>query len=277
MIIRFLTLLGIWVQKSYAGRMLVLGWTILFSPFRRQGNSKAAFGTFVSQTYFTGVEALPYICLIAIVVGALTILQTVTLMPKIGGGGAFGGVMVGVVIRELGPLITALFIAGRTGSAMATYIGNMTVLQEIDALKAMGINPIYYQIMPAFFATLVSLLCLTILFNMTAVLGGYMVVWSMKLLIPDFFSATLSFKVFIEKIFESLSFIDGFYTIVKPLIFGMFVSVIACYHGLIVSQDIREVPKATRISVVRSFVAIITSDLIMGIPFLIQAQQKILL
>jgi len=257
--------------------MLVLGWTILFSPFRRQGNSKAAFGTFVSQTYFTGVEALPYICLIAIVVGALTILQTVTLMPKIGGGGAFGGVMVGVVIRELGPLITALFIAGRTGSAMATYIGNMTVLQEIDALKAMGINPIYYQIMPAFFATLVSLLCLTILFNMTAVLGGYMVVWSMKLLIPDFFSATLSFKVFIEKIFESLSFIDGFYTIVKPLIFGMFVSVIACYHGLIVSQDIREVPKATRISVVRSFVAIITSDLIMGIPFLIQAQQKILL
>lgn len=268
---------GEWIQKSYVGQMIVLWWTILFSPLRKQGNSRAAYMTFVSQTFFTGVEALPYIMLLAVVVGALTILQAVTLMPKIGGGGAFGGVMVAVVIRELGPLITALFIAGRTGSAMSTFIGNMTVLQEIDALRAMGISPIYYQIMPAFFATLVSMLCLTIFFNMTAVLGGYLVVWMLKLAIPEIFTATLSFQIFLEKIFEALSLIDGFYAIVKPIIFGMFISVIACYHGLNVMQDIREVPKATRMSVVRSFVAIITSDLLLGIPFLIQAQQKILL
>lgn len=274
-VVGFLSFVGSWFKKTYFGQLLVLWWKILVSPFSRSGNRKAAYQTFVSQTFFTGVEAAPQIALLAMVIGALTILQAVTVMPKIGGGDAFGGVMVAVVIRELGPLITALFIAGRTGSAMATYIGNMRVFSEIDALRSMGVNPIYYQIMPAYFAILVSMLCLTILFNTVSVLGGYVLVWILNLAIPDL-GASLSLSLFIERTFEALTLWDGFYVIFKPILFGTFISVIACYQGFSASPDPREVPKATRMSVVRSFVAIIVSDLLLGIPVLIQAKDKII-
>jgi len=276
-VIGALTGVGAYVQRNYFGRLFVLISAIFFSVFKQQGNRKSSFSTFVSQTFFTGVEAVPQITLLAVIVGALTILQAVTVLPKVGGGDALGGVMVAVVIRELGPLMTALFIAGRTGSAMSTYIGNMKVLQEVDALKAMGVDPYHYLIMPAFFATLVSMFCLTMLFNLVAVLGGYFFVWLLNLALPGIFTAHLSFPLFTEKIFEAMGLMDVLLGILKPLIFGIFISVIACYHGMNVGLDVREVPKATRATVVRSFVFIIVCDLILAVPSFLQIKEKLIL
>ena len=262
---------------NYFIKLIVLSLEIFFSVFKKLGNRKASFSTFISQTYYTGVEAVPQIAILAAVVGAITILQAVTVMPKLGGGGALGGVMVAVVIRELGPLMTALFIAGRTGSAMSTYIGSMKMMQEVDALKAMGVDPLHYLIMPAFFATLVSIFCLTMLFNLVAVLGGYFIVWIMNIAIPGIFTAHLSLSLFTEKIFEAMGLLDISYGVAKPLIFGIFISVIACFHGMSVGLDVREVPKATRITVVHSFVFIIVIDLILSIPVFLQIKESMVL
>ncbi|MBF0432125.1 MAG: ABC transporter permease [Fibrobacteria bacterium] len=276
-VVGLLSKLGIIVQRTYFGKIVILSSAIIGSAFYKQGNQRASFNTFIGQTFFTGVEAIPHITLLALVVGAITILQAVTVMPKIGGGDALGGVMVAVVNRELGPLITALFIAGRTGSAMSTYIGNMRVMQEIDALKAMGINPLHYQIMPSFFATLLSLFGLTMIFNLVAIFGGYFIVWAMMFVIPGIFTAQLSISLFIEKIFVAMSLMDFFIGTLKPLIFGGLISVIACYHGMMVNSDIRDVPRATRATVVRSYVSIIIVDLILAIPIMLQLKDKIMI
>ncbi len=269
--------LGSFFRYSYLGRLLGLAIKIFMSLWGRQGNRKATFSTFISQTYFTGIEAIQHIAILALGVGALTILQAVTLMPKLGGGGALGDVMVGVVIRELGPLITGLFIAGRTGSAMSTYIGNMKVGQEIDALQAMGINPIHYQIMPAFFGTILSMVCLTVLFNSVAVLGGFFIVWIITLWVPEMLSAHISLGLFIEKIFQAMSLWDLILGVLKPVCFGIFIALMACYHGLNVGMDVREVPRATRMTVVRTYVTIIMFDFILGVPFLLQVRENIIL
>ncbi|MFC1584024.1 MlaE family ABC transporter permease [Fibrobacterota bacterium] len=276
-VIKLLNQVGAVFRKMYLGQLIILSFTIFFSSFKKLGNRKASFMTFINQTYFTGVEAAPQITLLAIIIGALTIVQAVTVMPKLGGGDALGGVMVAVVIRELGPLMTALFIAGRSGSAMSTYIGNMKVLQEVDALRSMGIDPLHFLIMPAFFATLVSMLCLTMLFNFVAVLGGYFIVWTVKIALPGLFSAHLSLPLFTEKIFEAMGIMDLVLVMVKPLIFGAFISVLACFHGMSVGLDVRAVPNATRMTVVRSFVLIITCDLLFAIPFFLQLKEQMVL
>jgi phospholipid/cholesterol/gamma-HCH transport system permease protein len=276
-IIWWLKKLGFLFQKTYPGELFALTLTIIFAGIRPEGNRRSAFSNFLSQIFFTGIEAIPYITLLALVIGAITILQAVTIMPKLGGGDALGDVMVAVVIRELGPLITALFIAGRTGSAFSTFLGNMKVLHEIDALKSMGINPIQYQIVPAFFGTLVAMVGLTMIFSLVAVLGGYFIVLTIKAMAPGILTAHLSLGLFMDKIFESLSLMDVVLITVKPILFGVFISVIACYHGMSISIDIREVPKATRMTVVRSFVIIIICDMLLAIPFLLQAKEKLIL
>jgi phospholipid/cholesterol/gamma-HCH transport system permease protein len=147
----------------------------------------------------------------------------------------------------------------------------------VDALKAMGVDPLNYLVMPAFFATLVSLFCLTMIFNLVAVLGGYFVVWMMNIVIPGLFTTHLSLSLFSEKIFQAMTLLDVTYVIAKPLLFGMFISVVACFHGMSVGLDVREVPKATRVTVVRSFVLIILIDLILSIPVFLQLKEKMVL
>ena len=272
-----LSKLGQQFERSYVGSLVVMTADVITSPFRHQGNPRATFHTFLNQVYFTGVEVLPHITILALVIGAITILQAVTLMPKLGSGDAFGGVMVAVVVRELGPLVTALFVAGRTGSALSTYIGNMRVLEEIDALKAMGINPVHYQIMPAFFATLLSLFCLTLIFNLVATFGGFAIVAGMHAWFPEMFSARFSLTLFVEQIFQAMGFMDAFFAIAKPLLYGVFVCVIASHHGLEVGKDVRQVPRATRMSVVRTFVGILICDMILAFPFMLQVKENIIL
>jgi phospholipid/cholesterol/gamma-HCH transport system permease protein len=276
-IIGALSNVGAAVQRMYFSQLIVLSVSLFLSGFKKVGNRKDSFKTYITQTYLTGVEAVPQIAILAAIVGAITILQAVTVMPKLGGGDALGGVMVAVVIRELGPLMTALFIAGRSGSALSTYIGSMKMMQEVDALKAMGVDPLHYLIMPVFFATLTSMFCLTMLFNLVAILGGYLIVWITNIVIPGIFTAHLSLPIFTEKIFDSIGLLDIGYAVVKPLIFGMFISVIACFHGMSVGLDVRQVPKATRVTVVHSFILIIVIDLLLSIPFFLQLKEKMVL
>ncbi len=251
------------------GQLMDLGLQAFWCAFQsKDGNRKQSLDQLVSQIYFTGVEAIPLVAFLALVIGTATILQAATVMPKIGAGDYFGNVMVLVVIREVGPLFTAFLVAGRTGSALSTYLGNMKVQQEIDALKTMGIDPVRYLVYPSFAAIVVSMFCLTVIFNMVAIFGGYLVVKLLAVTLSDFSDVQLTLSLFLERILASMGIMDGVIGIIKPFFFGILVSVIACFHGLNVTNDFREVPKATTNGVVNSFVCITLFDTLFAIPFL---------
>jgi len=93
-------------------------------------------------------------------------------MPKFGVSAYFGNILIRVVIRELGPFFTSFVVIGRSGSALATFIGNMRVSKEISALEVMGVDPVRFLIMPAFVAMVVSMVCLSVYFDIIAIIGG---------------------------------------------------------------------------------------------------------
>ncbi len=267
-----LTWIGSVSRRSYLGQLLELGVKSSLCVFGGKANRKQNFQQMVGQTYFTGVEAIPLVAFLALVLGSATILQAVTVMPKIGATDYFGNVMVVVIVREIGPLFTAFLVAGRTGSALSTFLGNMKVQQEIDALTAMGVDPVRFLVFPAFVATIVSLFCLTVVFNLTAIIGGFFVVQILGVVIPDFAGMQLPLALYMDRIISSMGIMDGVLAILKPLFFGAIIALVSCYHGISVSNDIRDVPKATTKGVVNSFVFIVLCDSIMAIPFLAQLE-----
>jgi phospholipid/cholesterol/gamma-HCH transport system permease protein len=267
-----LTWMGIRFRKSYFGRLLELGFQAVACFLPREGNRRQSLEQWTADVYSIGVESLPLVVLVALVIGSAVILQAATMMPKIGAGDYFGNVMVVVVVREVGPLFIAFLVAGRTGSSQSTYLGNMQAQSEIDALKTMGVDPVRYLVFPSFTATIISMFCLTIVFNVTAILGGFFVVRFLALFVPYFSEARLPLSMFLERIFASMGLLDGVFSIVKPICFGALVSIVASLHGLGVSRDICAVPKATTKGVVNAFAFIVLFDFLFAVPFLVRLE-----
>lgn len=215
---------------------------------------KATLDVVISQTLFTGVQALPLVAAIALLIGIIIIVQSMTTMPKLGAGDFFGKIFVLVIIRELGPLLTAVIVIGRSGSALAAYIGNMKVNQEIEALEVMGISPVNFIVMPAMLGGLIAMVCLTLFFDVIAVFGGYGIIFTGKMLSISAFSFDLELNVFLSKILGALGKWDIPVSFFKGVFFSMIITITACYHGLIIRPSFTEVPKATLRAVVQSLV-----------------------
>jgi phospholipid/cholesterol/gamma-HCH transport system permease protein len=265
---RMLAWVGLRYRKSYVGQLMELAAQAIYCAFHKEGNRRQSLQELIQQIYYTGVEAIPLVGFLALIIGSATILQASTVMPKFGAGDYFGNVMVLVVVREVGPLFTAFLVAGRTGSALSTYLGNMKVQQEIDALKTMGVDPVRYLVYPAFAATVIAMFCLTLIFNLVAIFGGFFVVQLLLGFAPNYSAEPLPLSLFLGRILASMSVMDGVLGIIKPVFFGVLVSIIACYHGMAVGNDIRDVPKATTNGVVNSFMYITLFDALFAIPFL---------
>src|SRR6187549_401534 len=127
----------------------------------------------VRQIFFTGVEALPLVSIIAALLGATIVIQAQLLgaVP----GDVLGRMLVAIVLREIAPLVTAIVVAGRSGTAIATELGNMKVNDEILGLSSMGIDPMRFIVMPRILACIVSVLVLTVYFGALAIASGYLV------------------------------------------------------------------------------------------------------
>jgi len=211
----------------------------------------------VSQILFTGVEAFWLVGIIGLLCGITIIIQATTTMPKFGVGEYFGKILIIVVIRELGPFFTALVVVGRSGAALATYIGNMRVVKEISALEVMGINPIRFLVMPAFVAMVVSMVCLAVYFDIIAIIGGYFVAQA---------NVEIPFGIFMSTVLDALSAKEIFISMAKNLLFGSIIATVSCYYGLAVN-NVREVPQAALKSVVGSMIATIVINMIVTIGF----------
>jgi len=190
----------------------------------------------VSQIYFTGVEALPILALISLGIGAAVIIQGVSLLPQFGQNELAYKILILVITRELGPLLTALFIAARSGSAITTELGNMVVDHEIEAYTAAGVDPIAHLAAPRLIGVTVAVVVLNLYFNLFGLLGSC----ALASLIHG-----LPFREYLGKVVLAMTSGDLATSLVKSVVFGNILATVATYYGFRVDRAVTEVPQKT--------------------------------
>ena len=213
--------------------------------------SKTGLKILSRQVLFTGVDALPLIAMSSLAIGAISIIQSLTFLPRFGAESLIGKLLVTVIIRELGPLLTGFIVIARSGTAITTEIGNMVVSHEIEALEAMGVDPMQYIVIPRIFGVTASLVSLNIYFTIFAIIGGFLV---SKLILVT------SFVVFLQQILESMDLSDVIISIAKGTIFGILISLICTFQGFSVKLASTEVPQMTTKGVVYAIAAVFLAD-----------------
>lgn len=210
----------------------------------------------VRQTYFIGSKSLFVISLIGIFTGMVLGLQGYYTLVKFGSEGLLGAAVSLTLIRELGPVLTAIMITGRAGSSMAAEIGVMRISDQIDALDVMDINPMAYLVSPRIAASIICFPLLTALFDVIGILGGYLTGVTMLGINSGVYFYRIDTSVVMSDINE------GF---LKSLVFGIIVATISCYQGYNThkrkdSVGPESVSNSTTAAVVLSCVLILVSD-----------------
>ncbi len=244
---------------AYAADILFLGYLAfkeLFSPARR--GRREALKSIASQILFTGVDAMPVVGALALMLGLIVIIQAGLALPQVGAEAVLSNVIVVALVRELGPLLTAFIVVWRSGTAMCTELGNMRVGQEVDALEAMGISVVRFLVMPRMIGAIVALICLTVYFDLVAVIGGFLVA-KVALTIP--------FLSYVTEIEQALSITDVAITVVKSALFGLALAVICCHHGLAVVGAPTEVPQQNARAMLNTVAACLILDIIVSVSF----------
>ncbi len=228
--------------------------------YKRKVTFKTSLRVLFKQILFTGVEALPLIGMVSLAIGGISIIQSLTFLPKFGGESLIGKLLVTVMVRELGPLLTGFIVMGRSGTAITAEIGNMVVSHEIQALEAMGIDPIRYLVIPRILGVTISLVSLNIYFIILSILGGFLV--SKMVLVT-------SISIFLKKILESMVLSDITVNLLKGFIFGLLISVICTFEGFAVKLSSTEVPQRTTKAMVNVITALFISDGIITVIYYI--------
>lgn len=205
-----------------------------------------------------GAGSLPLVLVVSALLGiALTVLISFQL-KEIGALSYIPGFVAVAIFRELGPLITAVIIAGRVGAAFTARIGTMKVSEEILALETMAINPVRFLVVQRFIAMVLALPALTILSSFTAVFGSFLFGSTRLGIRPD---------VYLRETLDVLLFRDIYSGVIKSIIYAVVIVMIGCYRGLVVEGGAEDVGKSTMLSVVSSTLTIIVIDTVMTAAF----------
>ncbi len=202
----------------------------------------------VAQMLLCGYESVPVVLVVGLFTGMVLALQTGQELARIQLEGTIGNIVAGAICREMGPVFTAIIVAGRVGSAMAAQLGTMKVSEEIDALEAMSINPVRYLVMPRVWAFLVMLPVLTIFANLVGILGGAVI---------SRLQIGVSYYAFFDGVLTNLEVIDIYNGMIKAVVFGLTIAAVSCYQGLNARGGARGVGRATTRSLVFSFLMIL--------------------
>ncbi len=224
---------------------------LLFAPF---------IGKFIGRRYifaqmvFAGVQSILIVFFVTLFIGIVLAMQGAYQLSQLGAVRFVAALISVSVCREIGPVLVALVVAGRVGSAIAAELGTMKVTEQIEALETMALNPIRFLVMPRFLSLVVMLPVLTILGDLAGMLGGYLVgVYNLK----------ISPGLYIKTNFEFLVMKDVMTGLLKSVVFAMVIAMIGCYQGLNTKGGAEGVGRATTLSVVVSFILIILTDAIL--------------
>lgn len=199
------------------------------------------------QLFRVGFLSLPIVTLTAVFTGIVLALQTYTGFARFSATGAVPTVIVLSIVRELGPVLTGLMIAGRVGAAMAAEVGTMNVTDQIDAMRTLHTDPYHYLIAPRILASVISLPLLVIVADTIGVYGGYLI----STLYLDF-----NDSYYLTQTFQYLYFSDVFSGLIKAFFFGIAIATIGCYSGYSALRGAEGVGIAATKSVVLSSISI---------------------
>jgi phospholipid/cholesterol/gamma-HCH transport system permease protein len=238
---------------SYIGSLASLGaraaFYTLVAPFQ---GKPLRLQRAISQAMDTGVRALPILSLITFFIGLILALQAAYELRRFGAISAVATAVAVTMSRELGPLITAIVVIVRSGSAFAAEIGTMKVSEEIDALETMAISPIRFLVAPKFLAMMVMLPCLTIWANVMGILGGSLF---------GVTQADFTLVRYIQASIDSLFLRDITTGLVKSVMFGITITAVGCLEGLLTAGGAEQVGRSTTQAVVKSIFLVVVVDL----------------
>jgi phospholipid/cholesterol/gamma-HCH transport system permease protein len=238
---------GTYFFLEFLGNLVLKLFTILFKP------KKMRWKEFPLHFTQTGVNAVPITFLIVFLIGLISGYQG-ALQLSLVGADIFIADLIGISItRELAPLMTAIIVAGRSGSAFAAEIGTMKVSEEIDALRSMGFDVFYFLILPRVLAVMLVMPILVLITDVSGILGG---------LIAALSTLDITFAGYVNQLHRALDFADVFTGVGKSVVFGFLIGNVGCFMGLQVKGGAESVGKYTTTSVVTSIFLIILFDAI---------------
>lgn len=227
-----------------------LYWTVV-GPFKGKFVSRKSL---FEQMVFAGVRSLLIVFFVALFTGIVLAMQSAYQLEKLGATIYVASLVAVSVARELGPVLTALVVAGRVGAAITAELGSMKVTEQIEALQVLAINPVRYLAVPRILALLIMLPCLTIFSDLIGMFGGWLI---------GVFNLGLSSGLYIDKTIEFLELKDIYTGLFKSFVFAGIISLIGCHMGLSAKGGAEGVGNATTVSVVTSFILIILADCVL--------------
>jgi phospholipid/cholesterol/gamma-HCH transport system permease protein len=208
-----------------------------------------------------GLRLLPMFLFMSAALGLLVIGQTVSWLTRVGAMNFLGTIMVVVVVRELGPLTAALLVLARIGTANVIELGTARAMGEVEALEALGIDPVHYLVVPRVVGMSLGVFALTVYLILGALLSGYL--WAFLQDVPlrpgDYF----------HQLANALSGMDFALLAIKTIAFGFIIALVTCYHGLAQPLRLEQVSSATVAAVAQSVIACVLIDALFIIIYLV--------
>jgi phospholipid/cholesterol/gamma-HCH transport system permease protein len=242
--------LRLWESLEGFGRftrfcLATLGWTL------RGAGGFGRLNLLLPQLYQVGTMSIPVVMLVGAFVGAVLGVEAFDQFAAIGQEARLGGIIDISVVKQIGPVLAAVMIAGRVGGAVSAEVGTMRVTEQLDALRVMGADPIAYLVVPRVMACLIMVPVLTVISDLLGILGGWLVV------VQGFGVDNTSYWDFSQQFVGNWDIFTG---LIKAVVFGLAISLIACYKGFHCESGAAGVGRATTDSFVTSFIVIIVAN-----------------
>jgi phospholipid/cholesterol/gamma-HCH transport system permease protein len=254
---RKLFLLLLTIQGLGAFALITLGVML-----KKSGVAQNVMGPRIRQEIVrAGVALLPMFLFIAAALGFLVIGQTVSALARVGATDYLGSTMVIVVVRELGPLLTAVLVLARVGTANVIELGTARAMGEVEALEALGIDPVHYLIVPRVWGMMAGIFSLTVYSIIVALGSGYL--WAFLQNVP------LTPGDYFKQLADALSWLDFALLALKTLGFGFFIAIVTCYHGLAQPLRLEEVSRVAVRAVTQGVIVCILIDALFILLYLV--------
>jgi phospholipid/cholesterol/gamma-HCH transport system permease protein len=238
--------------RFLGGAVLLTGETFSW-VYRSLFTRRSRFGTehLFAQMVRVGVRSIPIVSLVQVFIGIILALQMAPTLRDYGQLQRVADIVAIAMFRELGPLLSGIVLSGFAGASIAAELGAMVEGEEIKALKATALNPVRFLVMPRFLATIIMLTLLTVIADVVGVFGGFLTSTAVL---------NLDAAQYLEYTRNALTHKDFITGLAKAAVFGLMISVIACYEGLNVTGGAEGVGRATTNTVVKCIVALISAD-----------------
>lgn len=208
---------------------------------------------FINQCYQIGYKSLPLVAITGFIMGVVLTLQSRPTLARFGAESWLPSMVAVSIIREIGPVITALICAGKIGSGIGAELSSMKVTEQIDAMEVSGINPFKYVVVTRILAAILMIPLLVIFSDFVGIVGAF---------IGVNIHADINYQLFVSQIFNKLDFIDIFPAFIKTIFFGFAIGLIGCYQGYNAENGTEGVGKAANIAVVKASLLVFIIDML---------------